>query len=127
MVRFLLPLLALTTSLFAVKITVTNDSSYSLHATIYDKEAKELGAFELGPGHTHIWYDSLYNAKDYAKGPFSVRFTCPEGKNYGTVSRIAENGTARAKAAIGPKKCAVEQQPTPHQDWDNNPPHHKYQ
>ena len=126
MIRLILSSLLIASPLFGVKINVVNNSTYTLHAKIYDRDQNELASFELSPDHTNTWFDSLYNAKDYSKGPFSVHFTCPMGDNYGTVYRIMDGGTARAKAARGPKKCYSKSQPLPHRDWENNLPHSKY-
>ncbi|NGX51047.1 MAG: hypothetical protein K1060chlam2_00904 [Chlamydiae bacterium] len=126
MLRHLLLPLLFASSLFAVKINIVNDSSYTLQATIYDRDQSELASFLLGKGQSTMWFDSLYNAKDYVKGPFSVTFTCPTGANFGTVYRLRENSTARARAARGPKKCTAKSQPPPHRDWEENLPTYKY-
>lgn len=49
------------------------------------------------------WSDSLFDAKDYSKGPFTIDFTCPNGDSYGTVSKVAQNTTIYAKRSRGRK------------------------
>ncbi len=121
-----LPLLLLSISLHAITIQVTNDSSYTLHATIYSASDAELSSLVLSPKNTITWQDSFFDARDYAEGPFKVVFTCPDGDEYGTVTRIAQNATVRAQAARGPKRCGRNSQPDPHRDLDQAQPHHKY-
>ncbi len=122
----LLALTFLTSSLFAASITVYNDSPYFLTATIYSGKKAELTTLEIPKDHSVQWADGPFNSRDYTKGPYSVVFTCPNGDEYGTVSKIAENSTVYARRAIGRRKCNTEGQPDPHRDYHNNQPHWKY-
>lgn len=112
--------------LFAASITVYNDSPYFLTATLYSREKEELTTLEIPKDHSVQWADGLFNSRDYTKGPYSVIFTCPNGDEYGTVSKIPENSTVYAKRALGRKKCKADGQPDPHRDFNDNQPHWKY-
>lgn len=116
----------LSSSLFAASITVLNDSSYFLNARIYSGSKELLTSLDIPKGHSIQWADGPFNSRDYSKGPYSVVFTCPNGDEYGTVSKIAENSTVYAKSAIGRKKCVEENQPKSHRDFEDNQPHWKY-
>lgn len=76
-------------------------------------------------GHSIKWYDNYFNAKDYAKGPFRIIFTCPNGDFYGKSSPVGQNFTVHAQRTRGPKKCVVHSQPKPHRDYDQLQPHIK--
>ncbi|QVL57814.1 MAG: hypothetical protein KFB93_01685 [Simkaniaceae bacterium] len=121
-----LPFLLFFSTLFGVTINIHNDSIYTLNATIYSKTNIELTTVEIRPSHMITWSDSLFDAKDYSKGPFTIDFTCPNGDSYGTVSKVAQNTTIYAKRSRGRKKCGSDSQPKPHQDFEKNQPHWKY-
>lgn len=112
--------------LIAASITVLNDSSYFLSATIYSGTKKELTTLEIPTGHSVQWADGPYNSRNYSKGPYTIVFTCPNGDEFGTVSKVPENSTVYAKRATGRRKCKEEGQPTPHRDFHENQPHWKY-
>lgn len=93
-------------TLSAATIKIRNDSPYTLNATIYDVNDQIVGSSLInGNGHYYTWRDSSHGASDWTKGPFTVRFTCPGGAEYGRVYRVADGVTVFAKAAIGPRRC----------------------
>ncbi|MCB1110296.1 MAG: hypothetical protein KDK64_04890 [Chlamydiia bacterium] len=112
--------------LSAASIEIYNDSSYTLQAKIYTKTNVELSNMTVISGHYIKWQESPYNAKDYAKGPFYVIFSCPNGDFYGKSSIVAENSRVYAQRSRGPKKCGSHTQPDPHRDHEERPPHAKY-
>lgn len=65
--------------LFGVTITIENDSTYTLQATIYSASDEPLSDMEIPPNQSFKWQDSFFDSKDYSKGPFRVEFTCPNG------------------------------------------------
>lgn len=113
-------------TLHGITIDIHNDSSYTLHAKVYDAEEEKMTEVVIFPDNSMKYQDSLFDAKDYAKGPFKVVFTCPNGSEYGTVSHIAQNFTVYARSARGPKKCHSDSQPSPHRDFDRTLPHQKH-
>ena len=121
----LLLFLFLTSALSAITINVYNDSPYTLQAKIYSSENKELSSMTVISGHSIKWSDSLYDARDYTKGPFLVVFTCPNGDFYGKAPPVAQNSTVHAQRSRGPKKCGAHTQPEPHRDYDQLQPHVK--
>lgn len=115
---FALPLSGLTLDIY-------NDSRYILHATIYSKEDVELSDLVISPGHSIKWQDSLFDAKDYEKGPFKVVFTCPNGDVYGVVPSVAQDYKVHARRSRGRKTCGSDTQPEPHRDFHKRQPHSK--
>ena len=113
------------TMLSAVTVDVYNDSPYTLHAKIYSAKDVELTDLTILSGHSIKWQDSLYDARDYTKGPFYVVFTCPNGDFFGKSSKVAQNFTVHAQRSRGPKKCGAHTQPDPHRDYDQFQPHSK--
>lgn len=122
----LLPFLFFFSTLYGVTININNDSIYTLNATIYSGTSAELATIEVRSAHSIKWQDSFFDAKDYSKGPYTIVFTCPNGDEYGTVSKVAQNSTVYAQRARGRKKCGPDSQPTPHRDFEKNQPHWKY-
>ncbi|MCB1107567.1 MAG: hypothetical protein KDK76_05690 [Chlamydiia bacterium] len=112
-------------SLYGTALYIYNDSPYTLNAKIFSKDHSEVASMSIASGHTLTWQDSLFDAKDYTEGPFSVVFTCPNGDEYGTVSSVAQNFTVYAQRSRGPKKCGDHTQPEPHRDYENLQPHTK--
>ncbi|WP_420421754.1 hypothetical protein [Simkania sp.] len=104
--KFLLLLLLSPLSLFAVTITVINDSEYNLEARIYDPKDELITTFSIPPnGHYYSWSDSFQEASDWTEGPFVVRFYCPTGEEYGKITHVANKTTVRTKGAIGHRRC----------------------
>lgn len=104
--KFLLLLLLSPLSLFAVTITVINDSEYNLEARIYDPNKELVTTFNIPPdGHYYSWADSFQEASDWTEGPFVIRFYCPGGEEYGKITHVANKMTVRAKGAIGRRSC----------------------
>ena len=125
MKQILLPLfLILAAPLMGVTINVRNDSPYTLHAKVYTNFGHEMTDMVVSPGHSIKYQDSLFDARDYAKGPFKVIFTCPHGEEYGSVSNVSQNFTVYARASRGAKKCKAHSQPYPHRDETGSLPHH---
>ncbi len=114
------------TSLYGVTIIINNDSLYTLNATIYSGSDVELTSLEVNASHVIKWQDSFFDAKDYSKGPYTIVFTCPNGDEYGTVTKVAQNATVYAQSSRGRKKCGADSQPKPHRDFERNQPHYKY-
>lgn len=110
--------------LMGVTINVRNDSPYTLHAKVYTNSGHEMTDMVVSSGHSIKYQDSPFNARDYAKGPFKVIFTCPNGEEYGRVSNVSQNFTVYARSARGAKKCKAASQPHPHRDEPNSLPHH---
>jgi hypothetical protein len=110
-------------SVFAARIDIYNDSTYTLEATIYSAKHAELASMTVTPRHTIKWQDSLFDARDYSKGPFYVVFTCPNGDFFGKSHRVGENATVQAMRSSGPKNCGSHTQPDPHRDDENRKPH----
>ena len=121
-----LPFFLFFSTLYAVTININNDSLYSLNAKIYSGSNVELTSIEIRPAHTVKWQDSFYDARDYTKGPYTIVFTCPNGDEYGIISKVAQNATVYAQRARGKKKCRGKSQPDLHRDFERNQPHWKY-
>jgi len=107
-------------------VTIHNDSTYPLTATVYSKENRELTSIEIGPSHTVKWQDSFYGARAYTKGPYRIVFTCLNGDEYGTISKIARNAKVYAQRSRGRKRCAEDSKRKLHRDFEDNQPHWKY-
>jgi len=99
---FLLPF-----PLFAVSITIINDSPYELKAEIYDESKTFIGSATIAPnGHTYSWQDSYHDASDWSNGPFTIQFFCPNGDEYGKITHVSDGVTVSARGAIGARRCS---------------------
>ncbi len=104
---FFIPLLFVFSSLLAASLKIVNDSAYTLDAYIYAADTTEVGsATILGNGHSYTWQDGLLGISDWTQGPFTVRFYCKNGTEYGKITFVASKVTLYATAARGPKKCS---------------------
>jgi len=106
MIKFTALFLLLPFNLFAVRVTIVNDSPYELEARIYDPNNQVVGSSTLpANGHYYSWTDSYHGASDWTEGPFTIRFFCPTGEEYGRITHVADGTTARARGATGHRRC----------------------
>lgn len=101
-----LPLL-LPLTLFAGAITITNDSPYTLTATVFSNANIQLGSMTIGTNESVTWEDTSYGT--YQPGvinaPYSVIWTCSSGADYGVSYNIGDAATTSAQESAGARYC----------------------
>jgi hypothetical protein len=100
---------------WADSITLMNNSTYTLQATIYDANGKLLGQFVLNPNNATLWssnYDENWGAEDQYIGqtPYTVSWACMNGSFYGTCNNVAAGSVVTAQSCGGAQECEQQQE-----------------
>lgn len=117
---FALALISLA-SLFPAAITILNDSSFNLKATIISATGKKKGSLDIQPQHTATWTDSTPQNAIWSQTPYTVIFTCKSGDVFGTYSNVSPGGTITALSSSGTHYCNPQQGKNP-KDSASSPP-----
>lgn len=100
-------LLLIPSVLLGVTINIINDSPYPLEARIYSAQDEILGTSTIYPnGHSYRWMDSYHGATDWSEGPFTIRFFCPAGEEFGRIYHVTDGMTVRSQGALGSRRCS---------------------
>lgn len=99
---------------WANSVTLLNDTSYTLRATIYDANGNLLGEFTLNPEDATLWSDNDENfgmESQYASQvPYTVNWYCMNGGSYGTCDNVSAGATVTAQSCGGNQECPQQQQ-----------------
>lgn len=78
--------LSVVAPLWGARLTITNDSSYSLTAVVYNARNVQVSSVQLYPNQTFIWEDNGLNSFDkqynHPYSPYTVRWYCAESRPY---------------------------------------------
>ncbi|MDJ0652256.1 MAG: hypothetical protein QNJ27_04560 [Simkaniaceae bacterium] len=111
-------------TLFAGSVRIMNDSSFPLNAEIIASDGSRKGKLSLAPQQQMTWQDSSSGAAVWSQTPYTVIFTCKNGKQFGVLSGVQQGGTVTALSSSGdrycepPKKKEEKQQNS--KKWDQN-------
>jgi hypothetical protein len=98
---------------FANSVTLMNDTSYTLQATIYDANGTFLGQFVLNPRDATDWSDDDQNfgtETAYASQiPYTVNWACMNGNPYGVCNDVAAGAVVTAQGCGGTQECQQQQ------------------
>ncbi len=97
------------TPLFSAAITLLNDSSFTLKATIISATGKKKGSLEIQPQHTATWTEATQGNAVWSQTPYTVIFTCKSGEVFGTYSNVSPGGTITALSSSGTHYCNPQQ------------------
>ena|ERR1700719_2428464 len=118
--RFLFALLFLVASSisWANSVTLMNNSTYTLRASIYDATGTLLGEFVLNPNDATLWSDDEYNwgteNSDAPQVPYSVNWMCMNGSPYGTCEDVAAGSVVTSQSCGGAQECQQQQMQNPY-------------
>ncbi len=103
---------------WANSVTLMNNSTYTLQATIYDANGTLLGQFVLNPSDATLWSD---NDEDWgtqsqyaSQTPYTVNWMCMNGSAYGTCDNVAAGAVVTAQGCGGAQECQQQQQQSPY-------------
>jgi len=103
---------------WANSVTLLNDTSYTLQASIYDATGASLGQFTLNPRDATLWSDSEGDfgvESQYAsQTPYTVYWYCMSGGEYGTCDNVAAGAVVTAQSCGGDQECPQQQLQPPY-------------
>jgi hypothetical protein len=103
---------------WANSVTLMNDSTYTLRASIYDATGALLGEFVLNPNDATLWSDDYENfgtvSSDAPQVPYSVNWFCMNGSPYGTCEDVAAGSVVTAQSCGGTQECQQQQMQNPY-------------
>jgi len=103
---------------WANSVTLMNDSTYTLQASIYDANGTLLGEFVLNPRDATLWSDDDENfgtESNYASQiPYTVNWFCMNGSPYGVCNDVAAGSVVTAQSCGGVQECQQQQQQNPY-------------
>lgn len=98
---------------WANSVTLMNDSSYTLQASIYDANGNLLGQFVLNSRDATLWSD---DDEDFgteigysSQVPYTVNWFCMNGNPYGTCENVAAGSVVTAQSCGGAQQCQEQQ------------------
>ena len=94
---------------WANSVTLMNDSSYMLRATIYDANGTLLGEFILNPRDATLWSDDDedFGSETFyaAQLPYTVQWFCMNGSPYGSCNNVSAGAVVTAQSCGGAQEC----------------------
>jgi hypothetical protein len=99
---FILPIL------YAASINIYNDSPFPLTAKIISADGQNLGTLKIAPQQQQTWHDHSGGTPTWSQTPYTVIFTCPNGKQYGVYRNVQQGATISAQSATGDLFCEPE-------------------
>ncbi len=106
------------TTLYAGSVRIMNDSHFPLKAEVISADGNSKGKISINPQQQATWQDSNSGANVWSQTPYTVVFTCKDGKQFGVLSGIQQGATVTALSSFGdrycqPEKTCNEQQTSP--------------
>jgi hypothetical protein len=103
---------------WANSVTLMNNSTYTLQATIYDANGTLLGEFVLNPNDATLWSDDDENwgteTQYTSQIPYTINWMCMNGSAYGTCNNVAAGSVVTAQSCGGTQECQQQQQQSPY-------------
>lgn len=93
---------------FGGSITVYNDSPFPLNATILAADGTKKANVHVMPQHTGTWNDPSPPNAVFSQTPYTVVFTCKNGKQFGVYSGASQGSWVTAMSAQGERFCEPE-------------------
>ncbi len=111
--------------LFAQTLRLYNDSSFSLHVTIYSFDGTRLETLNLGPQVTLVWelgYAGFARSPAMTTTPFAVSFFCDTGELFGSWPSVPTGALVNAMGSTqGPKGCKIKKPKTDEPNQNTRP------
>ena len=82
-----------------------NDSPFPLHAEIIAADGSRKGKISIAPQQQITWQDSSSGANVWSQTPYTIIFTCKDGKQFGVLSGIQQGATVTALSSSGDRYC----------------------
>lgn len=135
MLKWLVILLALYTSLHAGSVRMYNNSPYTLRAVVRGADGTYLGEVVIHPQQWSTWTDTYSHIGKFGQGnmqnelitrsqtPYTILWYCMEGGDYATCSNTATGSIIIAQNCDGTKICHPKEQapgPFPNQPEGQN-------
>ena len=93
------------TTLFAGSVRIMNDSPFPLNAEIIASDGSHKGKLSIAPQQQMTWQDSSSGATVWSQTPYTVIFTCKNGKQFGVLSGVQQGATVTALSSSGDRYC----------------------
>lgn len=93
------------TTLFAGSVRIMNDSPFPLNAEIIASDGSHKGKLSIAPQQQMTWQDSSSGAAVWSQTPYTVIFTCKNGKQFGVLSGVQQGATVTALSSSGDRYC----------------------
>jgi len=100
--------LLLSCSLFGASVVIYNDSPFPLSATILSADGKKKGTLTVTPQHQATWTDPAPPNEIFSQTPYTVIFKCKNGKQFGSMTGIAQGGWVTPMQSQGSRVCEVD-------------------
>ncbi|QVL57815.1 MAG: hypothetical protein KFB93_01690 [Simkaniaceae bacterium] len=101
---FALALTAIST-LFGGSVRIFNDSPYLLKAEVIASDGGSKGKMSINPQQQITWQDSSSGTNVWSQTPYTVIFTCKDGKQFGVLSGVQQGATVTALSSSGDRYC----------------------
>lgn len=125
MKSFLILALLSISTLFAGSVRIMNDSPFPLKAEVISSDGNSKGKMSLNPQQQVTWQDSSSGANVWSQTPYTVIFTCKDGKQFGVLSNVQQGATVTALTSSGIRYCQPEKkkdgQKDPKSQEENSP------
>lgn len=106
---FLVSCLMITVPLLGGTVRIMNDSPFPLKAEIISADGQRKGKLSLNPQQQLTWQDSAGSGTNvWSQTPYTVIFTCKDGKQFGVSSGIQQGGLVTALNSSGDRYCQPE-------------------
>lgn len=92
-------------TIFAGSVRIMNDSPFPLNAEIIASDGSRKGKLSIAPQQQMTWQDSSSGAAVWSQTPYTVIFTCKNGKQFGVLSGVQQGGTVTALSSSGDRYC----------------------
>ncbi len=103
---------------WANSVTLMNNSTYTLQASIYDANGTLLGQFVLNPSDATLWSDDYEDwgaeSQYTPQIPYTVNWMCMNGSAYGICNNVAAGSVVTAQSCGGDQECQQQQQQSPY-------------
>lgn len=104
--RLVVFFLLLTIPLLGGTVRIMNDSPFPLHAEVISADGQSKGKLSLNPQQQLTWTDSSSSGTNvWSQTPYTVIFTCKNGKQFGVSSGIQQGGLVLALSSSGDRFC----------------------
>ncbi len=96
------------TTLFAGSVRIMNDSPFPLRAEVIAADGSSGGKLLINSQQQVTWQDSYSGANVWSQTPYTVIFTCKDGKQFGVLSGVQQGATISALSSSGDRYCQPE-------------------
>lgn len=95
-------------ALFGGSVRIMNDSPFPLQAEVVSADGQSRGKLSLRPQQMLTWQDSSSGTNVWSQTPYTIIFTCKDGKQFGVSSGVQQGATVMAMNSSGERYCQVD-------------------